>query len=255
MLRTSWRLSLKAAAAYRGNMVIGTGVTLIWLVFAIAPVLAAGRYLGEGDGWTQSRLLFLQAVWYWMDAVMWVFLTNNVGQLQQDVRKGQVDWKLLLPTDSLTFVTLGGLNVTDVPKFLIALGLGAWAVAAGAFPGSAWTVVLFLVCLLAASVILWAVGVFATYKVLTLFDFDGRFLVNSVHNLARVPVGLYGVVLRVVLSSVLPVILITTVPSTVFFGWSRWWVTPVAVTVAAALVVALRVAWRRETRQYVGLQN
>jgi ABC-type uncharacterized transport system permease subunit len=235
--------------------VIGTLVTLAWLFFAIAPVLAAGRYLGEGDGWTQSRLLFLQAVWYWMDAVTWVFLNDNIGQLQRDVRRGLLDWKLLLPTDSLTFVTLGKLNVPDLPKFVIAIALGAWAVAAGAFPGSGWSILGFLVCLAAASVLLWVIGVFATYKVITLFDFDGEFVLDAVHNLARVPVSMYGVVLRVVLSSILPVILITTVPSTVFFGWSAWWVPLVALAVTVVAAAAVRLAWLRETRLYVGIQG
>jgi ABC-2 type transport system permease protein len=229
-------------------MAIGTGVTFVWLFFAIAPVLAAGRYLGQGDGWTQARLLFLQAVWYWMDAVMWVFLHGNIRQLQSDVRRGELDWKLLLPTDSLTLVTLGKVNVPDLPKFAIAVGLGA-------LPGSPWSVLMFVVCLLAASVLLWAVGVFSSYKVITKFEFEGDFLLSSAHNLARVPVSMYGTVLRIVLSSVLPVILITTVPSTVFFGWSGWQVPLTAIGATVALTAALRLAWRRETKLYVGLQG
>ncbi|MDR1119205.1 MAG: ABC-2 family transporter protein [Bifidobacteriaceae bacterium] len=255
VLKASWRLSFKAAALFRGDLAIGTAISLAWLGFAIAPVLVAGRYLGEGDGWTQARLLFLQAVWYWMDAVMWVFLYNNIRELRDDVRQGRLDGKLLLPTDSLTYVMLGRFGYADAPKFLIAVALGAWAVAAGAFPGSAWHVAAFLVCLAAASVILWAVAVFSSYKVITLFNFDANVALDAVHNLARVPTGMYGTVLRVLLSSALPVILLTTVPSTVFVGWSRWWAPLISVGAAILLVALMRVAWRRETRLYVGLQS
>jgi ABC-2 type transport system permease protein len=254
-LRASWRLDAKAAAAFRWDSIIGVGVSLVWLGFAIAPVLAAGRFLGEGDGWTEARLLFLQAVWYWMDAIMWVVCVPNAEAFRQEIRQGRLDAKFLWPANSLAVVMLGRVGVADLHKFFIALGLGAWAVAAGAFPGSVWSVAGFIVCLLAASVIFWALGVFTVYKAMTLFKFDGSVALTAAHNLARVPVGMYGPVLRLLLSSVFPVILITTVPSTVFFGWSSWQLPLASATVAVAAVIVLKSAWRRETRLYVGLQN
>ena len=102
VVRASWQLWLKASTVFRANMLIGVGVSLAWLFFAIAPVLAAGRYLGEGDGWTQARLLFLQAAWYWMDGVMWIFILGNIAVLQEDVHEGRLESKLLMPADSLS---------------------------------------------------------------------------------------------------------------------------------------------------------
>lgn len=254
-VRASWMLDLRSAEAFRANALLGTGISVAYLFFAIAPVLVAGRYLGQGDGWTQARLLFLQGVWYWMDAVLWTFCSKNISELQEAVHTGRLDGLLLLPGDSLTRVMLGHISVSDLPKFILALALGGYAVAAGAFPGPAWSVVEFVICLIAASVILWTVSVFSTVKVITLFTFDGLFALDAVHNLGRVPVSLYAPWLRIIFSSVLPVILITTVPSTVFFGWSPWWMPAVPIAVAAVLVLLLRKAWHHEIRNYVGLQG
>lgn len=254
-VRASWILDLKSAAAFRANALIGLGISIAYLFIAIAPVIIASNYLGSGDGWTRSRLLFFQAVWYWMDAVLWTFCIPNNRALAESVRTGRLDGLLLLPGDSLTRIMLGHLGIADLPKFFIAVILGCYAVAMGALPGSAWTVAGFMVCLTAASVILWTLGAFSTIKVITLFEFNGDFAVNAIHNLGRVPATFYAPWLRLLLSSVLPVILITTVPSAVFFGWYPWWLPVVPVGVAVLLVWLLRLAWRHETRNYVGLQG
>jgi ABC-2 type transport system permease protein len=248
-------LDFKAAVKFRFDMVIGTGVNIIWLFFAIAPVLVAGKFLGDGDGWTQPRLLFLQAIWYWMDAIMWVFCFGSIQRLAEDVRVGTLDGQLLLPTSSLARTMLGHLSVQDLPKVVIALALGGYAIWAGAMPGGLWSILAFIVCLLAASVIFWCVAVFSSYKVMTLREFDGTVALNAMHNLGRMPVDMYGPILRIFLSSIFPVVLITTVPSRVFFGWSSWWLPLVSVAVAVVLVVVLRLAWNREVRNYIGLQN
>ena len=254
-VRASWMLDLKSAEAFRANALLGTVISLAYMFFAIAPILVAGHYLGQGDGWTQARLLFLQGVWYWMDAVIWTFCSKNVNELIEAVHTGRLDGMLLLPGDSLTRIMLGHLSVSDLPKFIIAIALGGYAVAAGAFPGSVWTVMSFIICLVAASVIMWTISVFSSMKVITLFEFDGLFALDAIHNLGRVPVSLYAPWLRIIFSSILPVILITTVPSTVFFGWSPWWLPIIPVAVAVLLVWLLHLAWHHEIRNYVGLQG
>ena len=254
-VRAGWMLDLKSAQAFRANAVIGTGISLAYMFFAIMPVLVAGRYLGQGDGWTQARLLFLQGVWYWMDAVIWTFCSKGTSELTEAVHTGRLDGLLLLPGDSLTRIMLGHISVGDLPKFIIAMALGGYAIAAGAFPGSVWTVLSFIICLGAASVIMWTVSVFSILKIITLFEFDGTFALNAIHNLGRVPITLYAPWLRIIFSSILPVVLITTVPSTVFFGWSQWWMPAVPIAVAVLLIRLLRLAWRHEIRNYVGLQG
>jgi ABC-type uncharacterized transport system permease subunit len=248
-------LDLKSTLAFRGDVVVGTLVSVFWVVFAIAPVLVAGRYLGSGDGWTQPRLLFLQGVWYWMDAVNWVFCAPNVQALNADIRAGRLDGRLLLPGDSLTRIMLGHLGVADLPKFLIAVGLGGYAVGAGAFSGGAWAIIGFIVCLISASVLFWLVGVLACIPAITLFEFDGGFILDAIHNLDRVPVSFYAPWLQALFSSALPIILITTTPSMVFFGWGHWWWPCVSVAATITLLLVTRILWTRQIRHFVGFQN
>jgi ABC-type uncharacterized transport system permease subunit len=256
VLLACWRLDFKAAAHFRWDALLGVLVSITWMFFAIAPVLVAGQYLGGTTGWTGARLLFLSAIWYWMDAVMWVFAEAGIRQLTTDVRQGRLDGKLLQPCSSLVRCMLGGsMNIPDIPKFAIAIALGTWAITHGALPGGPMSLLGFVVALLAASVILWVVAVLSIYKVITLMEFDGRSAMYAVHNLSRVPTDLYAPGLRLILSSVFPVVLITTVPAHVFFGWGSWWLPLISVAVASVAVAVLRLAWRREIRDYAGLQG
>jgi ABC-type uncharacterized transport system permease subunit len=86
-------------------------------------------------------------------------------------------------------------------------------------------------------------------------EFNGEAAFYALHNLARVPTDLYAPGLRLIFSSVFPVILITTVPSHVFFGWGGWWLPLVSAAVAAGAVTLLRALWNREIRDYAGLQG
>jgi ABC-2 type transport system permease protein len=255
VLRAKWVLEFKALAKFRADFFIGTGVSLIWMFVAIAPVLVAGRYLGEGDGWTQARLLFLQAVWCWMDAALWVFISPGSEALRHHVRQGTLDGQLLMPGSSLTRIMLGHLGVQDTPKFLVCAALGGYAISQGALPGGAGAIICFVVAMLGATVIFWAAGGFAVAKAITMLEFSGEFAVSALLNLSRMPTSMYGSVLRVLFSSVFPVVLITTVPSQVFFGWSAWWLPAVPVAVGIALVLVLRLIWNREIKNYVGFQN
>jgi len=109
-----------------------------------------------------------------------------------------------------------------------------------------------LVTVVCACCLMWAVGVLANYKAISQVRFDGMFAVTAAHNLARVPIPLYGPVLQVVLTFVVPVAFLCTVPAQVLFGdVDLLWVL-VAVLLTAALLWVTSRLWNRELRNYAG---
>jgi ABC-2 type transport system permease protein len=94
--------------------------------------------------------------------------------------------------------------------------------------------------------------VLANYKAISQVRFDGMFAVTAAHNLARVPVALYGPDLQVVLNFVVPVAFLCTVPAQVLFGdVDLQWVLGAVLLTAAVLSVTSRL-WNRELRNYAG---
>ncbi len=187
VLLAGWRAELAGAAEYRVDLVIGTIVTTIWLGISVAPVLVVALHTDDANGWTLPRLLFLQAVWYLLDAVVWAFLVGNVGYWEEQVRLGVLDARLLKPVNSLVLCSLGRVYVPDLPKVALAFGLGTVAVAMGGGPTGWLESVAAAAAIASAVVLMWAIGVLANYKALTHVRFDGWAALFAAQNLARCP--------------------------------------------------------------------
>ncbi|CUR59529.1 membrane hypothetical protein [metagenome] len=251
-LLAGWRAELAAASEYRVDLVIGTMVTTLWLGISVAPVLVVAAHTDEANGWTLPRLLFLQAVWYLLDAVVWVILVMNVGWWEEAVQLGTLDAQLLKPVNSLVLCSLGRIYLPDLPKILLALGLGAVAVWLGGGPVGWAESAAAALAIASALVLMWAVGVLANYKTLTHVRFDGWAAIFAAQNLARVPVPFYGPVLRVVLTAVIPIAFLSTVPAQLFYGDIALWFGLVAVALAAAAIRLTSYLWTRELSRYTG---
>jgi ABC-2 type transport system permease protein len=247
-----WKAEFSGAAEYRLDLVSGTLVSAVWLGLSIAPMLVIAANSATAPGWTLPRLLFLQAVWYLMDGVLWMIIANNAREISSMVRDGTLDAVLLRPISSLVTCTLGHLYVQDVPKVVLALGLGVVSCLMGGGPASVPALLGCLVTVVCACCLMWAVGVLANYKAISQVRFDGMFAVTAAHNLARVPIPLYGPVLQVVLTFVVPVAFLCTVPAQVLFGdVDLQWVLVAVLLTAAVLWVTSRL-WNRELRSYAG---
>ncbi len=247
-----WKAEFSGAAEYRLDLLSGTVVSAVWLGLSVAPALVVAASSGGAPGWSLPRLLFLQAVWYLMDGVLWMFIANNARRISSMVRDGSLDALLLRPVSSLVMCTLSDVYVQDVPKIVLAVGLGVFACLAGGGPASVPALVGCLVAVACACCLMWAAGVLAHYKAMTQVRFDGMFALQGAHNLARVPTPLYGPVLQAVLTVVVPVAFLTTVPAQVLFGELELrWVAASVLLTAAAITVTTRL-WYRELRGYAG---
>lgn len=255
VLLAGWRAELAGAAEYRADLVIGTFVTAIWLGISVAPVLVVALHTDNAGGWTLPRLLFLQSVWYLLDAVVWMVLIVNVGYWEDQVRLGLLDGLLLRPVNSLALCSLRRLHVPDAPKVFLALGLGVVAVSLGGGPVGWLNSVAAAASIVSAMILMWAIGVLANYKAITHVRFDGWAALFAAQNLARVPTTLYGPVLRVVLTAVVPIAFLATVPAQVFFGDASPWLAVVSVALAAGAVVLTAALWRREVARYAGVMS
>ncbi len=246
-----WKAEFSGAAEYRADLLSGTLVSACWMGLSVAPVLVVSSH-AAAPGWTLPNLLFLQAVWYLMDAVMWMLVVPNNNALERAVHEGLLDAVLLQPVNSLLMCTLGTVYVQDVPKVVLAVGLGAGAFAAGGGPASVTAAVGAAVAIACACVLLWAAGVLTSYKMISKVRFDAVFALTAAHNLARVPTPLYGSVLHLLMTVVVPISFLTTVPAQVFFGTLPAYWALGSITLTVAVVALTSRLWHAELRHYTG---
>jgi ABC-2 type transport system permease protein len=187
-----------------------------------------------------------------MDAMLWMIIANNAREISSMFRDGTLDAVLLRPISSLVTCTLGHLYVQDVPKVVLALGLGIASCVMGGGPASVGALLGCLVTVVCACCLMWAIGVLANYKAISQVRFDGMFALQAAHNLARVPIPLYGPVLQVVLTFVVPVAFLCTVPAQVLFGEVALWWVPASMLLTALILWVTSRLWNRELRHYAG---
>jgi ABC-2 type transport system permease protein len=165
------------------------------------------------------------------------------------VKSGRFDAILLQPAPSILLASLG----SCAPTAMIRVGLGVGIAVTGAVQAdlvvSPGGVAAWLVVVAAATVTMWATRVLTASVVFWAFGLNLDVLYDAVWQFGRYPVQIYGSGLRVVLTYVVPVAMIATVPVEAFRGGALWAV-PVAMIVALSTSTAAWLVWQRGLRRY-----
>ncbi|UBV43567.1 ABC transporter permease [Deinococcus taeanensis] len=248
--------TLAAQLEYRANFVgavlaslgeVGVALLGISILFGQPGVTQVG-------GWSFRAALLVTGFFMLTEGVISVFIQPNMSRIAEAVRTGSMDFTLLKPIDAQFNVSTRNLNLLRAPDLLIGLGLIAYA-------ASALTVTLPGVL---AALMLYASAVVIVYCIwlglsTTAFWFvktqNVTELFNGVFGAARFPVTAFPVPVRAMLTFVIPVAFITTVPAQALTGTLS---VPVALTsplVAAALFVATRLFWRRAVASYTSASS
>jgi ABC-2 type transport system permease protein len=211
-----WAASLQELLAYRANFWISVLHSLLNLLTGVLGVWVLFGQAGTVRGWTQSSALALLGVYLILSALRRLFVGPSLEALagmDGEVWTGQFDYTLLHPVDvqfQASFRRWRPLALLD-----LALGLGVLVVAVAQLGESIslGQIVVFVVALGFGLLLLYAILlafaglVFWNPTVLYTWVFD------AIWQMGRYPVGLYPGWLRLVMTWVVPVGVMTTVPA------------------------------------------
>ena len=196
-------------------------------------------------GWSWEEALVVQGVYTLLDGAASTWLRPNLGAIVTHVREGTLDFVLLKPIDSQFWLSSRTLAPAGLSEMALGVGLILWAAPrAGALMLLAGLVILYSLWFLLAASSIWFVKTWNATEVLRAALTAGRF-----------PVSAYPPGLRLLLTLVLPVAFLTTVPAEAILGRA----TPTLV--GAALVMALvsfslsRAFWRFALRYYTSASS
>jgi len=254
--RLIWRIvviSIQRELAHRANlgfqalrMVVEliVGILTLELVFSRTTTLA---------GWGPAQALVVLGFFTCMSGVLQAFVEPNLVFFSvRVVRSGLLDEVLLRPVPSVVMTSLGSCQ----PWALVQVGLGIGVIVtglvrAGSTP-NALAIGVGVVVVIAGIATMWA-----TRLLVAAFAFwsphgDPSVLYEAAWQLGRYPAGIYPAALRLILTTVVPIAFLTTVPARILLGHEGSSVGALlgglAVSVVAVLV-AIRV-WERGLRRY-----
>lgn len=210
-----FRTSVQEEAAFRLNFVINMLATFLNLGSGILGLLILFNQVETVQGWTFPQTLTLLAIYLFVLALRDLVIgpsMNALGGIDGEVWTGRFDYTLLKPAPLQFLVSVRKWRIWAVVDLLLSLIILAVALAqlqqtvtwlqAGLFVFSLLLalLILYAILLILASLSFWAQGI----------PLD--FVFNSFIQLGRYPVDIYPEWLRLLLTWIVPVGFMTTIP-------------------------------------------
>jgi ABC-2 type transport system permease protein len=253
LIEQFWRASLHEELAYRANFLLSLLHSLLNLATGAAGVWILFGQVESIRGWTFAGTLALLGVYLTAAALRRLFIGPSLEALagmDGEIWTGQFDFTLLRPVDTqflASFRRWRALALFDLALGLGVIGTAAWQMEAA--PTLA-ALAAFTVALLAGIAILYAILLAFSALIFWSPGFLFTWLFDAVFQMARYPLGAYPSWVRLALTWVIPVGLITTVPAQALTGAA----TPLGlvgvVGLAATMTLAASLLFRRGLRRY-----
>jgi ABC-2 type transport system permease protein len=245
------RSCLARELEYRGHFALMALSNVAWTVLWVCLAVFLFGNVRSVGGWDLDRMLVLTGTYQLVMGVTNLLFERNMGKLSEYVNKGELDYLLLKPIDSQFLVSTRFLALNQLPTILAAavtVALGWYRM--GLRPDALATLG-YLVLLASAVVAFYALWFLTVTFVLWTGRIENiQFLVIPIMEMARVPTDLFRGLFRPLLTFVVPVALISTLPSQALLGLLDAWVALYAVGLAAALLWLSHRFWGYSLRRY-----
>jgi len=220
LIRVFVRASAQQEMAYRANFFIhvlhsilnlGTGVLGIWVLFEQVENLG---------GWDYPSALAVVGIYLLVSALRDLFIAPGLEALAgmgQEIMTGNFDFTLLRPVDTQFLVTFRHWQLYSLFDLALALGVIGAALHAGQSL-SLLSLLAFFFAMAAAVMVMYAVYLAFTALVFVNPALFFTWVIDAIFQLARYPVGIYPDWLRFMLTWVIPLGLMTTIPAQALTG-------------------------------------
>ena len=258
LIRSFFRASVQNEMAHRSNFWISLLHSMLNLITGVLGVVVLFGQVESINGWNFATTLAILGVYLTAGALRGLFLGPSLEALSGmdgEVWTGKLDFTLLRPVDvqfqasfrhwrplALLDLLMGlgvllaaglrlgsSLQLTNLLGFALTLGVGV--------------VILYAILLIFAGLVFWSPGFLFTWV------FDGLF------QMARYPLGVYPQWVQLLLTWIIPVGVITTLPAQALAGELRGGMLLAALALAMLLLIGASWLFRHGLRRYASASS
>ena len=250
-----FQVSLQQDAAFRANFFINVLNTVLTLAAGLAGVTILFGQVETFHGWTFAQVLALVGVYQVLLAVRSLSFGSSLDTLSGydgEIWDGRFDFTLLRPVDTQFLISVRRWNVwslVDLALGLVIVGVAVTRLGRVLAPGD---VLAFLFSMVVAVTIVYALSLLLTSVVFWFLGMPLIWILDSVTQLGRYPVGIYPGWLRLILTWIIPVGFMTTVPIQALTGTAPLGTLLGGAALAAGLFVIATLFFRISLRRYCG---
>lgn len=236
-----FKISSQAELAYRVNFWIRLLHSLLNLVTGVLSLVVIFNQVEVIRGWDMPGALAILGVYLLLGGLRSLFIgpsLESVAGMDGEIWTGTYDFTLLRPLDQLFLISFRNWRIFALVDITMALGVLIYALTLLGAQLSLAMVLSFILTLLAGVTLLYAVLLAFSALVFWNPGFLFTWVINDLFQLARYPVGLYPGWLRLVLTWIIPVGLMTTIPAQALVGTLSPWmlILTLAFTIGAFLL-------------------
>lgn len=253
LIKSFIRVSVLQNIAYRENFWIDLLNSLLNLVVSIAAIFILFQQIKALNGWDMRATIGLVGVYLIVSAIRGLFIGPSLETLVglgQEVWSGNFDFTLLRPINTQFFVTFRIWRLNALLDLFLGILVIVFAVSGNTSAVVIWDWLLFGIALLASVLALYALLLGFSSLVFWSPGFLFTWVFDALFQLARYPVNIYPPALRTLLTWIIPVGLITTVPAMALNGTARMITILGAVLIAILLFIAASWLFQKGIRRY-----
>lgn len=252
------RASFQEDAAYRTNFFISLFTSLLNLLTGVLGIVVLFGQIDSVKGWTLASTLAVLGVYLTVSALRGLFISpsfDSLSGMDGEIWTGAFDFTILRPVNPQFFASFRKWRLFALLDLVLGVGVLVAAVIQLGVALSVWQILLFLfmlvvgmsilyaILLIFAALIFWSPGVLFTWV------FDGLF------QMARYPTNIYPGWLRMVLTWIVPVGVITTFPARALTDSITPMELIISLLLAAVLLAVASILFKMGLRKYASASS
>lgn len=251
LLRVALMTAMQYRASFLMEFLVGAGTT----ASATLPLVFVFQQTADVAGWSFPEALLVSAFFLVLQALVGGLVEPNLGALVEGVRSGQMDYLLLKPPDAQLVASFQRIAPARLWDLLGGLAVAAYALAQlpSPTPVNVASAVALTVAGFAAIYGLWILVVCTSFWFVRVDNL--RYLLGAVVDAGRWPVTIYTGWVRIFLTMIVPVALVTSYPALALLGRLDGALAAQAVGVGAGMLVVSRFAWLQALRHYTSASS
>ncbi|MDO9086108.1 MAG: ABC-2 family transporter protein [Anaerolineaceae bacterium] len=253
LIRSFMRASLQQDLAYRANFWINLLHSLLNLVVALAAILILFNQINDLNGWTFSATVGVMAVYLIIGALRGLFIGPSLETLVgmgQEVWNGNFDFSLIRPVNIQFLVTFRIWRFFSLLDLALGVGVLFYSVSQSPDPLTWLNWFLFAITLAAGTLIIYALLLGLSALAFWSPGFLITWVFDALFQLARYPIGIYPPFIRILLTWIIPIGLITTIPAQAISGQIGSGMAFTSLGAAVLLLIAASWLFRSGIRRY-----
>lgn len=235
---------------FRANFVIRSITQIFFVLIQLFMINIYFQFTTSIDGWTQAEIFLLIGIFRVIEGMFHMFIYENLLELPESIDRGELDFNLTKPTDSMFLSSMRMHQLYEVTTFLTGIGIVVYSLRL--LPALSP-----LSCL--NIVILSAVGFIALYSIICLFSTLSFFLTrltalsslwDVISKTSRFPLNAITSDSQVGNSLLAPLFLVATLPAQIVLAKVQPIYFFIEIFGSLTLLLAARLFWSFALRHY-----